>query len=153
MDEENVSTVNEKKANLIVVIIFMCFLGGIIGVICIGAYLSNILPKNISIEQLENYENDDLVQITKVSNSEKYFFVEASLLQDFKEYEVYIGLKNKNGELRFFRTKLYQEDNHILSVINKNDIDETSEIFVAYMCDDKNLLIETNRIVGEIDEE
>lgn len=130
------------------VTIFMLFVV-IFGLIfCFLVYTNQIKGSKLKVEDYEQTESTDKANITNVLQEEKYVKIEGEFYGEIKSYEIYIGMEGKDGKMRKYQTEL-QDENSFYALLESQNLNEGTNIYIVYQCDDQKILIKTDKVLGE----
>ena len=134
------------QKNIIIIFLITAILFAIN--ICFLEYYNQTKTMYFSLEQFENTDKEEVSRIVSVSENEKYFIIEGQVLTDVDNYKLDIGIENDEGQIGMHRTQFNPSMNQFYSVIPKSDVHGEKIIYIAYMCNNKNILIKTGNVIG-----
>lgn len=140
-----------KEINQNFIIIAVILLIGFAILFCVLVYYNQIRTINFSLEdfQIEESENEKAI-LTNISKQEEWIRIEGKYFNEVESYEIYIGIEDQNKNISMYKTEMLKDEKMFYSVIPEKKVSENSYIKIIYKCNNEKIVINTDRMVGEI---
>ena len=128
---------------IVIVIIFTVLL-------CFLEYYNQIRVTYFSLDNFEKSDSQETIKIVEIQELENYYKIRGQINEEIITYKIDIGIENEKGKIGMHKTQYDITNNQFYTYIPKKYAIGAKTIYIVDMCNNQNVLIKTDNIIGGV---